>query len=789
MPAPLVYGDAAEIVTLSGTALQWTIWDAHPTTHYAPYQVTAQVVVAPTQDDYAVFRIPEMYNLYPEIVRYMDTTYVNRDSIPLYYWDGGIRWDMEPAQWDAILAPEPILKTTTRIMQMELEKTAHEIEDLLELYDLKKCPKSALPYHAALMGTPLPAAREEQQRVFLELLGDTYRNKGTPASFNRLFERLGFTLTLQENYQRKQDAAFVGGPQIANTSTNLVQDEPIGTTSATDLTYEFQFLFTPIARGSILVRIYEDSTVEPTIIKDNGEGGWSEGYAGTINYTTGSATLTLPSAPALVGQPVEADYRYLVDAFPDPHENRWTDRWRSSVVYVGLKPMDSSIQLTTELNNRLLLYLDLLKPAHVVVRGLTVIFEFEEDESANSSEELGVFSYLHMASHFGSLYLGAGWAATDNASLQTDPLYVGVQHRVDGEYITRYDNAPHSGSVVGQDLTREPPPPYVYPWKMDGRFTNFYPAGTAVTNVGFGISAVSGQRATLDSSVTDLTSGLSLGEYFTLDGHTNAGNNGTWKVVYAPAGVGPWTAAAEKLGSVPPVNEAAGASVTMTRDAFSRENVWTAPTAPTLGRLATTVTTDIAPLVSTCSILKGAGTTLGIGDYIVFKTGAAGGESRILTAITDNGTYYTVAWVGDNLPVAPALADEVVLLDVRGANLNNLAEGLREQDPLEIDFGQDMLAGGIPPDGLQVGPFITTVTAAHRPVLGRATLRFTIGATTYEEYAEATGAFTNVSTHIAASAIDYATGVTSVTFGTAPDALTRVELLTYTAASKALGEY
>jgi hypothetical protein len=131
----------------------------------------------------------------------------------------------------------------------------------------------------------------------------------------------------------------------------------------------------------------------------------------------------------------------------------------------------------------------------------------------------------------------------------------------------------------------------------------------------------------------------------------------------------------------------------------------------------------------------------------------------------------------------------VIVIDIRSANLNNLQEGYREQDPLEMDWGQDLLQGGLPPDGIAVGPFLGTVVAAHRPIVGRSTLRFTIAGTTYEESAEATGAFTNLSTHIAASAIDYATGVTSITFGTAPDVSTRVELLTYTAQSKALGEY
>lgn len=790
MASPVVLGEGAELTALTGTALAWTVWDAHPTTLNTPYKVSAQIIVAPeSQTDFAVFRLPELYNLYPEIVRYMDTTFVDRPTIPLYYWDGGIRWDAEPATWDEILSPEPILKTTTRIMQMELERTAQKIEDILEFYNADLCPKQALPYHAALVGTPLPTASVEQQRAFLKKLGDTYRKKGTPLSFHRLFESLGFNLTLNETYQRKTDAAVVSGPQMGQVSTNLVQMEPIGTTS-TNTSYEFQFAFTPLTRGGVVIKIYGESTVEPTLIKDDGAGGWSEGYAGTVDYTTGSATLTLPGVPTLLGQPIEADYYYFVDAYPDAQENRWTDRWRSSLVSVALEPKDDTIQLTEELNSRLLLYLELLKPAHVIVQGLEVAFSFEDDHSLTMDDNIDSVSLLHLENSFGTLYLGLGWAAESNGSLNPDPLYVGTQHRDGNEFIVRYDNAPHSGPLAGQDTTREPPPPYVYPIHLNGLFTMPYRAGVTATNTGFGTSASSGPRATLDSTTTDLTTQVELGEYIHLSGFSNSAIDGIWQVTTAPAGAGPYTAGITRVDMANAANEAAGASVTLQNHAYSRETAWIDDAA--LSEFEALVTADVAATTTTCSIAKGAGTSMGVGDYLIFEDGPVGGESRILTTFTDNGTYYTCAWT-TALPssLVPAVGNTTIVLPAAGIDLRNLEAGFREQDPLEIDFGEYLLDGGSPPDNVLLGPFTVTIIAAHRPLLGKTTLRFVDGGVTYEEYAFATGAFSNASGKLSASSVDYTTGVTSVTFagGSPPDASTQVTVLSYTAVDKSLGAY
>jgi hypothetical protein len=94
----------------------------------------------------------------------------------------------------------------------------------------------------------------------------------------------------------------------------------------------------------------------------------------------------------------------------------------------------------------------------------------------------------------------------------------------------------------------------------------FYEYTERFTNTGFGISGVSGQTATLDSSVTDLTAELSNGDYIKLDGFTDPNNNGIWLLTGAPSGSGPWTVAMTRVDDKAPSNEAAGASISLDKN-------------------------------------------------------------------------------------------------------------------------------------------------------------------------------------------------------------------------------
>jgi hypothetical protein len=86
------------------------------------------------------------------------------------------------------------------------------------------------------------------------------------------------------------------------------------------------------------------------------------------------------------------------------------------------------------------------------------------------------------------------------------------------------------------------------------------------TNTGFGLSSVSADTATLDSSTTDLVAELADGDYIRLGGFTNPTNNGIFVLTGTPAGAGPWTATVRKVDGETLVTESAGPSVSLDKN-------------------------------------------------------------------------------------------------------------------------------------------------------------------------------------------------------------------------------
>ena len=397
--------------------------------------------------------LPDLYEYFPQIIKSLDVEMVDRGMIPLYYWDTIPDWDVSPYTWDEMIGPEPILQATTRVMQLQLERTAKEIRDLYNLYNLDRADRKYLPYISDYLGSILPSTSVLGQRNFLKNIVRIYRKKGTPLSFHELFKFLGFNATIIENYQRKTDAESVTGPQKDLVPTALVQREPVATLGAGAGPYTIQFLKTPLVRGGIQLLVYNNSANTPSVLIDNGDGSWSNNIVGSINYETGAATFTLVAGPTYFGG-VYANYSYQTDPFPDPFNKKWTNRFRSSIVSAVLSPI-TGVTLTIEMQTRLLLYLNLLKPAHIIIQPTLGVVNLEDTESV--TDTLNPLSYLHIESLFGTLYRGYGWHVEDNGSLSVDPAYVGNQARTGMEFIRTYAQDPEE-------------PPYVYPFFRDGKF-------------------------------------------------------------------------------------------------------------------------------------------------------------------------------------------------------------------------------------------------------------------------------------------------------------------------------
>ncbi len=103
-------------------------------------------------------------------------------------------------------------------------------------------------------------------------------------------------------------------------------------------------------------------------------------------------------------------------------------------------------------------------------------------------------------------------------------------------------------------------------------FTMFFEFTERFTNTGFGISAVTLDQGTLDSSVTDLVAELSNGDFIRLAGFTNDTNNGIFVLTGAPAGGGPWTAAVRKIDGETLVVEGAGPSVSLDKNPIDSDD-------------------------------------------------------------------------------------------------------------------------------------------------------------------------------------------------------------------------
>lgn len=741
-----------------------------PPTYVIPTPVTASIRVSAELDE-AAFKLPLFYDLLGECTVGQDTELVQRDDVPLYAWDSIPVWDTDPFSWDEVIGPETILRSTMRIVQLDMEKTCLEISEIARLYDLKRASKDILPYHAALLGTPLPGVSPDKQRAFLEQLVSTYQRKGTPLSFLKLFEQIGFDLTLEETYQRKGDAAFIDGPQMALKSNPLIVDEPLGTTELGKVTYRMQTM-NPIVRGTLRLEFFDQSDVFPTEIIDDGAGGWGNDFAGFVNYESGVMEITLKVTPALAGQAIQATYDHRIDAFPHTTKEKYTDRTRSSLVQFAITPNDPSVSLTEESIDRIELYLRLLKPAHVLIRNLDLILNLEDTEVA--SDVLQPYTLQFVESLFGTQYAGMGWAAEDNGSRDPDSAsFPQTQHRIGNEFLK-------------DPMSSDPDSlaPYVYPFIANGLFTQNPLVGETFTNTGFGISGFVGDKAVLDSSTTNLVTNLDENEYIDLDGFADEDLNGIWQVTGAPAGAGPWTAEVTRQDPNATIaNEAAGATVALTRRANTREADWFDLAAANI--FGSTVTADSGQTTTTFSIDKLSGTGLGEGDHLAFHDGPAGGESRPITSITDNGTYYDMV-VASAYSVAPEVGDVLTILDEKTTvNARNLEAGYRQQERADLYFGH---ASTVAPDGILTS---FTINSTKTPLLGGSVsfLRFTIGTVEYEETAEATGGFTNTSGEVSSSNINYTTGVATVTFATAPDNLSTVQTLNVIAGTANIGDY
>ena len=100
----------------------------------------------------------------------------------------------------------------------------------------------------------------------------------------------------------------------------------------------------------------------------------------------------------------------------------------------------------------------------------------------------------------------------------------------------------------------------------NGTYWMYFQYTERFTNTGHGLSAPTGDLATLDSTTTDLVAELANGDYVNLTGWTNPDLDGIYVLTGAPAGSGPWTATVRRVDGTTLVAEAAAASVSLDKN-------------------------------------------------------------------------------------------------------------------------------------------------------------------------------------------------------------------------------
>jgi len=483
-----------------------------PTSFWATMAAVPPVVAPPVVSDPDAdvrFVLPDLYYFYPQVIRNEDVYLVPRGDVPVYFWDTVLTWDTEPYSWDQLIGPEPILHTTTRCQQIEWERSALEINRLTRLIDIFEVPAAYLVYIAAQLGTVLPGTNVSEQRLFLFNLVKFYKGKGTPLTFVRMFETMGFHVFLTEQYQRVTDANFVPGPQIALVESTYVLDEAAGTTIASPGPYRLRLASNPVMRGSIKVTVYDQDANAPRVFIDN-NGSWSGNVTGTIDYETGAGFFVLPDTPTLVGQPITVTYRYLADPFPDPYGSRWVDRVRSSYVAAAFQAIDDTVVVTEELAERLEAMLELLRPAHVLFDDVSLRSAWIED--AAPTEEMNIFGILFYEPVFEVPYRGYGYDVTENMSTIPDQPFAG-RHRDEEEWIITYE----------QDALPTPQAPYVYPWSRTGTFYNPLDV-TSPTKDYLGYSPYDSYESAVTADLVASTTIFSITDVGTLPATIGSGN-------------------------------------------------------------------------------------------------------------------------------------------------------------------------------------------------------------------------------------------------------------------------
>jgi len=286
-------------------------------------------------------------------------------------WNGGGINDV----WNAV-GIEPVYQTLFYVLETMEGEEIEVMESLDLLTDPWNCPESVLPDIAASFGYGLKEGlAEETKRTIVAGLFHAYKSLGQFNGFKAFYRMVGFKVVRIFPLWKKNIIEERSDYNRLRYDTTPVLAEPIGLAGT-------QVFATSLSSGPIkpgTVRFTDGGTV---VARDLPDSHGSEGLVattigaiisgtetiGTINYESGEVTLDL-GAPA-VGA-VAADYEQITEEWPY-HAARID-------IEILMNPGGAVIPLTDEeVLGDLLSRMDEVRPIHVLLRAITLVFEITE---------------------------------------------------------------------------------------------------------------------------------------------------------------------------------------------------------------------------------------------------------------------------------------------------------------------------------------------------------------------------------------------------------------------------
>ena len=328
-------------------------------TLYSAWTLGANACVIPLTGPYR----PDIYSLLLPPLQDEDSrtgTTVIKD-----YWntpDGEVtEWNQATpfiATWNR-LGVEPVIQRLFWCFETEHGNMLEELEKMDELTDPDKCPAEFLGYMASSLGYDLEdSLLETEKRHTIKGILTAYKEHGKPISWTVFYRMIGFRVLYYPLWKK----------EYAEDQDRYDRERYVTTTA-----------FAGVALPGIFVNSMTQAPLRPRSLvltdgvetmRDDGKGRFigNQGGWGTVNYLTGAIRLFFNAPPGAItidGETVDEEYPY--------HAARIDFDFFLVPIKGGAPPA-----VTPEFVQKVLRYLEEVRPIHVILRTFNLIMPLDE---------------------------------------------------------------------------------------------------------------------------------------------------------------------------------------------------------------------------------------------------------------------------------------------------------------------------------------------------------------------------------------------------------------------------